>query len=209
MQEKTNQDGRRTRIWALTINEEAECFKNLETQLISICGKKDKWAYILHDKDYNEETGEVKKSHYHALLEFENARGFNSIRKTFEGAHIEKALGASAYGNYLLHNGKPDKYHYSQEEVKTNDKVWYKGLLIVNSYETYDEDRLPYYILIEGVNNYLKACLRFGAKQLPYGVALKIGEIIKGFNSLLPEDQESTLNQIKRLYQSIPADLPF
>ena len=200
----------RARVWALTININANCYKKLDECLGKIVGVNDKYAYIRHDKDINinEETGEEspKNEHIHLLLSFKNARGFNSVKKTFSGAHIETALGESAYANYLLHNGKPQKYHYNAEEVITNDKAWYKALLSIKAKETFIEDKILYYILIEKCNSYIKLCKRFGASQLPYSISQKINIIKEEFLQLSKEEQNQLLTDLQAEWDE---DLPF
>lgn len=50
--------------------------------LDSIINSEYKYAYILHDKDINED-GTLKKPHYHVVLYFDNARTISSVAKEF------------------------------------------------------------------------------------------------------------------------------
>lgn len=201
----------RARIYAITINKGAECYNNIDERLNKIIGKEDKFAYIEHNKDseIDEETGETKpkKDHLHLLLNFKNARGFNAILKAFEGAHIEVGYNESSWANYLLHNGKPEKYHYQSEEVITNNRPWYNSLLTSKALETFIEDKLPYYIFVEGFDTYLKLCLRFGAKQLPYGIDYKMNALKRDYAVLTKEKQEEINEQLIELYSE--DNLPF
>ena len=200
----------RARVWALTINISADCYKNLDDCLGTIIGTNDKYAYIKHDKDINikEETGEElpKAEHIHLLLAFKNARSFTSIKKTFIGAHVEIALGESAYANYLLHNGKPQKYHYNAEEVITNDRAWYNALLSIKAKETFVEDKILYYVLVEKCNSYIKLCKRFGASQLPYSISQKLNIIKEEFLQLNEKEQNQLLTDLQEEWDE---DLPF
>lgn len=200
----------RARIWALTVNANAVCYKALDECIGAIIGVDDKYAYIRHNKDINinEETGEEtpKAEHIHLLLAFKNARGFKSIKKTFEGAHIETALGESAYANYLLHNGKPQKYHYSADEVITNDRAWYNALLSIKAKETFIEDKILYYVLVEKCNSYIKLCKRFGASQLPYSISQKLNIIKDEFMQLNKEEKNQLLTDLQAEWDE---DLPF
>lgn len=201
----------RARIWALTINESANCYKAINDCLGTIIGNGDKWAYIKHDKDVeiDVDTGEEKpkKEHIHLLLAFKNARSFSSIQKAFNGAHIETAIGESAYANYLLHNGKPNKYHYEAEQVQSNNRPWFLSLLTARAKETFIEDKLPYYILVEGMDSYLKMCMRFGAKQLPHTIDFKMKTIKLDFENLTPEERTKVTKQLIDDYAL--DDLPF
>lgn len=200
----------RARKWAITVQKNAPAFENLQERLSKIIGVKDKYAYILHDKDttVNEDTGEEikKQEHYHLLLDFKNPRGFSSIQRVLEGCHIEKTINVSAFANYLIHNGKPDKYHYDISEVTSNQIDWFKSLLQEFERETYFEDKLPYYILVEGYDNYLKLCLRFGASQLPYQTSIKLEKIVRDFSLATREEQEEIIAILERDYSP---DLPF
>ena len=204
---------KRARKWALTINENAPCYEELSEKLSSIIGSGDRYAYILHDKDFNvdSDTGDIidKKKHIHLLLSFKNTRGFESVKKTFEGAHIEKALGESAFANYLLHNGKPDKFKYDASEVITSDKEWYESLLQENDKPTFIEDRLPYYIYVLGYDTYLKLCLEFGASQLPFNIAGKLDRLILDFKTLTESDRQSVIDLLEETYSLTDKRIPF
>lgn len=201
----------RARIYAITINKEAECYNNIDERLNKIVGKEDKYAYIEHNKDreIDEETGEThqKREHLHLLLNFKNARGFNAILKAFEGAHIEVGYNESSWANYLLHNGKIEKHQYQSEEVITNNRPWYNSLLTSKALETFIEDKLPYYIFVEGFDTYLKLCLRFGAKQLPYGIDYKMNALKRDYVVLTKEKQEEINEELIELYSE--DNLPF
>lgn len=91
----------------------------------------DQWAYCLHDKDVNEETGEAKKAHYHWV---------GSVKNPVQVTTISNAIGVpSNYiefvrkkGNtdnwkgavrYLVHASNPEKYQYDAQTVVTNFDV--------------------------------------------------------------------------------------
>lgn len=180
---------KRKRDWFLTINQGANCFAKIEDCLNSIIGKSDTFAYILHDKD-TKSNGEATKPHYHVVLLFKNARGFNSIRKTFEGADIEEVRSLSAACNYLMHNGKPEKYHYDFSEVKSNCIEWFKNQLTEYAKEKFVEDKLLYYMYIEKSDTFLKLCQRFGASQLGYGIIAKINALQKDYLGMTDDEKE-------------------
>lgn len=79
-------------------------------------------AYILHDKDVEEETGELKKPHWHVVLRFGEAVWNSSVAKNLgikcnyvrKNSNINKAL------EYLIHFNNPDKMSYEIEEVHGN-----------------------------------------------------------------------------------------
>lgn len=99
----------RARNYFLTINENAECFNNLEDYIKSInC----KYAYIVHTDTDN--------LHYHLVLLFQNPRYLSNIKKIFSGAHIENIRDINLTCRYLLHLDEDDKKVYSISNVKTN-----------------------------------------------------------------------------------------
>lgn len=78
------------------------------------------YAYILHDKDLDE-TGELKKPHWHVVVNVGNNGRWNTSLTSELGIepnyimpcdNVEKAL------QYLIHYNDFDKYHYDVNEVK-------------------------------------------------------------------------------------------
>lgn len=84
------------------------------------------YAYILHDKDKNED-GSLKEAHWHILGKMDNSYSFEYIAKRFGvPTHLVKKIEyrfANAL-NYLTHNTLQakleNKYHYEDEEVYSN-----------------------------------------------------------------------------------------
>ena len=190
---------KRVRSYFLTINKNAECFENLEDKLAKTIGTNDYFAYILHDKD-TKETGEVVEPHYHLLLVFKNARSFETIQRIFIGAHIEETLNIVSAVNYLIHNGKPKKYNYEKSAIVTNSKNWLESKFQVVKREQFIEDKLPYYILVDGYDNYLRLCRRFGASQLPSTIISKVGAINASFETETLEDREKIKQGLVEMY---------
>ena len=156
---------KRVRSYFLTINKNAECFDKLADLVAKAIGANDYFAYILHDKD-TKETGEVVEPHYHLLLVFKNARSFEAIQHMFTGAHIEETINIVSAVNYLIHNGKPDKYNYEKSAIVTNSKDWLKSKFQVVKREEFIEDRLPYYVLVEHCDDFLRQCVRFEESKI-------------------------------------------
>lgn len=80
------------------------------------------YAYILHDKDENE-NGEAKKPHWHICLRFKDSVPTKSICDWFgiTENYINKIRGRFADAlAYLTHKNAPEKYQYLDEEVKSN-----------------------------------------------------------------------------------------
>lgn len=204
---------KRVRSYFLTINKNAECFENLADLVAKATSPNDYFAYILHDKD-TKETGEIVEPHYHLLLVFKNARSFEAIQRSFVGAHIEETLNIVSAVNYLIHNGKPNKYIYERSAIITNSKNWLKSKFQVVKREEFIEDKLPYYILVEGYDTYLRLCRRFGASQLPSPIISKVNAINCSFETETEENREKIKQGLIELYGNEQEedeynDLPF
>lgn len=190
---------KRVRSYFLTINKGAECFDNLADLVAKTIGVNDNFAYILHDKD-TKDTGEIAEPHYHLLLVFKNPRSFEAIQHVYKGAHIEETLNIVSAVNYLIHNGKPKKYAYDKSAIVTNSKDWLKTKFQVVKREEFIEDKLPYYILVEGGDTYLRLCRRFGASQLPSTIISKINAINASFETETEEDREKIKQGLVEMY---------
>lgn len=105
-------------------------------EIINISKKIAKYYYIIkHDKDYNEETGEAKKEHYHILMTFASPlqlgtvlNKFNEVQKIQPNSLelIKNIFGAK---RYLVHKDNTEKFQYDPAEVETNDPL-FKNILI-------------------------------------------------------------------------------
>lgn len=127
----------RSRKWTLTIHENDDALQEVIRELKGQeNGNIDpKIAFIQHNEDVDE-NGELKLNHYHVVLEYENARAFESIQKTFKGAHIEKCANMNASIQYLTHKNHPNKHQYDFNEITTNDTKWletsYNAIIVKN-----------------------------------------------------------------------------
>ena len=204
---------KRVRSYFLTINKNAECFENLADLVAKATSPNDYFAYILHAMD-TKETGELVEPHYHLLLVFKNARSFDAIQRVFKGAHIEETMNIVSAVNYLIHNGKPNKYAYDKSAIVTNSKSWLESKFQVVKREEFIEDKLPYYILVEGYDTYLRLCRRFGASQLPSAIISKVNAINASFETETEENREKIKQGLIILYgdsdqEENDEDLPF
>lgn len=75
----------------------------------------------LHDKDINP-TGEVKKEHYHVLIEYEGPKTYRTIKEEIcdkIGATIPKKVESlRGYYRYLTHMDNPEKAQYKMEDIR-------------------------------------------------------------------------------------------
>ena len=181
----------RTRNWFLTINQEASCYYELKAILVNNGSTFKHYAYILHDKDNEEQP------HYHLCLEYKNARTFTQVKSMFEGAHVEDMEYKNMSYQYLIHKNDPEKYQYPIDNVMTLEKDYYTLMLNNNEY-----DKLDTTTLIEAINSgihtYTELILKFGLNQ----VNMYHNLINKLFNEQFEKQLEFKNNEIKRLEQS-------
>lgn len=83
-----------------------------------ICSNYTDYAYILHDKD-TEEDGKLKKAHYHLICYFKNARFPSAVAKELQiqPNYVQECGSQSGLLTYLIHYNDPEKYQYPLEEV--------------------------------------------------------------------------------------------
>jgi len=150
---------KRIRHFFITINGGASCFKNA-VEITKEANAKH-YAIILHDKDFDEVTGQEIAPHFHAFVVFEHAKTFQAVAKHFEGAHIEASKSPSSSARYLLHasfKGK-GKASYAISELITDNAQWYEG--VSKELEAFDTNRIEEYYA-EGCKDILAYYRRFG-----------------------------------------------
>jgi hypothetical protein len=75
----------------------------------------------LHDKDRNPD-GTVKKMHYHVIVTYSGPTSFSVVKKITDNLNapspqpLEQIRG---YYRYFTHKDNPEKYQYSEKEIKT------------------------------------------------------------------------------------------
>ena len=138
----------RQRAFNLVINKNAKCYEEIKQIIENLCNVT-LYGLILHDKDTTE-AGQIKEPHYHLFIKFKNARTFQSIKKQFEGAHVERVLNENQSIKYLFHkttNAKAQgKYQYSPNELLTNDITKIQEILKEEDYHTFIVEDVPTYI---------------------------------------------------------------
>lgn len=80
------------------------------------------YAMILHNKDLK--NGELKKEHYHIVLEFPSAKWNTAIAKelSITENYIQQCRSLENSLNYLIHYNEPEKFQYPIDEVTGNLK---------------------------------------------------------------------------------------
>ena len=181
----------RNRNWFLTINRESSCFTELKAILVNNGSTFKHYAYVLHDKDNEEQP------HYHLCLEYKNARTFTQVKAMFDGAHVEEMEYKNMSYQYLIHKNDPQKYQYEIDNVMTLEKDYLMLMLNNNEY-----DKLDTTTLIEAINSgihtYTELILKFGLNQ----VNMYHNLINKLFNEQFEKQLEFKNNEIKRLEKS-------
>jgi hypothetical protein len=98
-----------------------------------------KHYYILHDSDFDTETGELKKAHYHVIMSFKTPRKLRTISNYFSAYEqfkpnsFEKIRNINGAKRYLIHLDDGDKHRYDVSEVVTNDKDLVDQLIVDKS----------------------------------------------------------------------------
>ena len=85
----------------------------------------------LHDKDINP-TGEAKKPHYHVVIAFDTVKTVEQAKAIIElinGVGCEVVNSLRGYVRYLCHLDNPEKYQYSQDDVRTLCGADYSGAI--------------------------------------------------------------------------------
>ena len=89
------------------------------TKLLNNLITKYHYAYILHDKD-TEDNGILKKPHFHLLLFFDNARWGSAILKEIDIDNknlIEFRKDKVTAIQYLTHSNNFDKFQYDHTNI--------------------------------------------------------------------------------------------
>lgn len=90
----------------------------------------DDWAYILHDKDVEDASGELKKAHYHWVGSLKNPVQISTVINRLEvpAQYVEfirkiggkENLGWKGAIRYLIHDSHPEKFQYDTSAVVSN-----------------------------------------------------------------------------------------
>lgn len=120
-------------------------------------------AYCLHDKDTyavdvgEHKAGELKKKHYHVVIEFLNPRYLKAVADDLgiEKNYIQKTDSFKNSLMYLIHYGDENKYQYNFDEVQGSLKS--KLARFLKEFKpTYGEDLYVIYNFIDNYNQYAK-----------------------------------------------------
>lgn len=115
-------DGRE-RKYGGTLYPDSESY-DFETVLGQIQELCEKWAYIVHDSDVDED-GNPKKTHVHWYGYLENGKTVKAFAKKLGLAENELEIirKEKSYIRYLIHADSPDKFQYEPEQVTSSDTL--------------------------------------------------------------------------------------
>lgn len=106
------------------------------------------YAYILHNKDVDDKTGNIKKPHYHLIILGNNQRTI-SAWSTFLNVkenEIDVIENKRRSIRYLIHLDSPKKYHYNELDIVTN---------IVDIDDYFNKDKLEEPIQLQNIFDYI------------------------------------------------------
>lgn len=90
--------------------------------VLAICHNQDVYLYDEFDEEGNlkHSAGELKKSHYHILLQFQNARYISAVAKelNIEEHLIQKCSSFESYVLYMVHKDEPLKHQYDVMDLQ-------------------------------------------------------------------------------------------
>ena len=90
--------------------------------VLAICHNQDVYLYDEFDEEGNlkHSAGELKKSHYHIMIQFQNARYISGVAKELdiEEHLIQKCSSFESYVVYMVHKDEPLKHQYEFKDLK-------------------------------------------------------------------------------------------
>ncbi len=120
-------------------------------KLLNELTSKYNYAYIVHDKDTNDD-GSLKKEHIHLLIFFKNARWGTSILKEINIDNtnlIEFRENKSNAIQYLIHSNNLNKYQYNMEDIQSDIDI----SIYFNKYK--DDETKDIAIIYDYIINYV------------------------------------------------------
>lgn len=143
----------RTKCFNLVLYNEDETHR----KAIDLIKKSYDYAIILHDKDYDEESGVVKKQHYHIVLRFQNAKWNTALADELgiTPNYIEESRSLKRSLLYLIHYYDENKFQYSIDEVEGSLKKRLTEFLNNND-KSESEKILEIFEIIDEMHDYIE-----------------------------------------------------
>ncbi len=201
-----NKDKEKTkeRIWFLTIDQDAECYKLAESIAYGL--NNCTFAMIYHDAD-----DEKQKKHCHLVLYFDTHRVDTTVKQLFAGATLEDFHDLKKAPSYLLHDSKQRQelckrvYHF--DDIITDDPYALKYWFGVKKNPPFSQKRIPEYIVTKQLTNLAEFYIEFGT-QVNDSVDLIKAILEKYFEyPTYPSTNENlqTFNKVKKLQDDMEA----
>lgn len=143
----------RSRNFNLVLYSEDESHR----QAIDYIKKNCDYAMILHDMDTYEDTGELKKSHYHVVVRFPNAKWSTSFANDLGIGenYLEECRSLKRSLLYLIHFYDENKYQYDVDDVTGSLKKRLQEIL-TNSDKTENEKMQDLISYIDNFDNFIE-----------------------------------------------------
>lgn len=149
------------------------------------------YAYILHDKDFTDD-GTIKKSHYHVVVQFKNAKWNTSIAEELKitDNYIQQCRNLELALEYLIHRNEETKFQYDIDEVKGTLKQ--KLIKFLNQNDLDENDKVyELYNFIHNSNKkiylyeFIEFCVKMGMWDIFRRSSLIFIKLIEEHNNLL------------------------
>lgn len=117
MNDKVKQVASRTRNWVVIIYPESapSNWRSILDDLFI------EWVESpLHDKDVDPGTGEIKKAHWHVMLQFPSVKSFKQMKVIADKVNSpipQPALSPKGVVRYMIHLDNPEKFQYKRETI--------------------------------------------------------------------------------------------
>lgn len=164
-----------SKLFLLELYPEWDDFNEIIEKIKKYCNY---YSYIIHNKDIDDETGEVKKAHCHLICEFGKKRTIKGVHNLFNSLSLEMRFidivtSENSITRYLLHLDDKDKYQYNVFEIVTNNK----NRLDINLKESIDKN-MQANLLFEYIDKFPNRLTTYNIRSYAYQ-----NNLIEGFNS--------------------------
>lgn len=131
----------RSKYWTLILYDESENL-NFKEKMEKI--KCYEYLYIKHNKDIILETGELKKTHYHVVIQFKNYKWLNSLAEELEvpANYFEPVRNLNNILCYLIHYNEENKFHYNICDVKGSTIFKNRLVKVINNFDSTEEEKI-------------------------------------------------------------------
>ena len=95
----------------------------------------------IHDKDFDKETGELIKPHWHVLLCFTSNKTYKQVLEVSEMLNApvpQKAKSTGGSVRYMIHIDSPDKAQYKKSDIEVYGNIDIEQYFRMTSSDRYD-----------------------------------------------------------------------